>query len=108
MKRAAVICMRGFEEVEGISVVDMLRRLDIECHIVGEEKEIRGSHDIRVGADRLLSEISEDEYDAIILPGGMPGAANLRDNDKVISLIKEMDKNGKIVAAICAAPMVLE
>ena len=106
--KTAVICMNGFEEVEGLTVVDMLRRLEIECDIVGKGAEVTGSHGIVIKADRLLDEIKSEDYSAIILPGGLPGATNLRDDSKVISLVKEMNKTGKIVAAICAAPIVLE
>ena len=106
--RAAVIFMNGFEEVEGLTVVDMLRRLDITCDIVGKASEVTGAHSITIKADRLLEEIKSEDYSAIILPGGLPGATNLRDDSKVISLVNEMNKAGKIVAAICAAPIVLE
>ena len=100
--------MNGFEEVEGLTVVDMLRRLGIECDIVGKSDDITGSHGIVIKADKLLEEITVKDYDAVVLPGGLPGATNLRDDEKVISLVKEMNKAGKIVAAICAAPIVLE
>ena len=106
--RAAVICMNGFEEVEGLTVVDMLIRLGIKCDIVGKEVYVTGSHNITVKTDRLLKDVKSDEYNAVILPGGLPGAQNLRDDEKVISMLKEMDKAGKIVAAICAAPIALE
>lgn len=106
--KTAVICMNGFEEVEGLTVVDMFRRLEIECDIVGKGAEVTGSHGIVIKADRLLDEIKSEDYSAVILPGGLPGATNLRDDSKVISLVNEMNKAGKIVAAICAAPIVLE
>ena len=106
--RAAVICMEGFEEVEGLTVVDMLRRLGIDCDIVGKKDYVSGSHNITVKSDRLLAEIMEEDYDAIILPGGLPGATNLRDDERVIDILKQMNKRKKIVAAICAAPIVLE
>ena len=106
--RTAVLFMNGFEEVEGLTVVDMLRRLEIECDIVGKSADITGSHGIVIKADKLLEEITVKDYDAVVLPGGLPGATNLRDDEKVISLVKEMNKAGKIVAAICAAPIVLE
>ena len=106
--KAAVICMNGFEEVEGLTVVDMLRRLGIECDIVGKEEYVSGSHNITIKSDRFLAEISAEDYDAVILPGGLPGATNLRDDEKVIDILKQMDERKKIVAAICAAPIVLE
>lgn len=106
--RAAVIFMNGFEEVEGLTVVDMLRRLDITCDIVGKAYEVTGAHNITIKSDRLLEEIKSEEYNAVILPGGLPGATNLRDDEKVMTVLKEMNDTGKIVAAICAAPIALE
>lgn len=106
--KAAVIFMNGFEEVEGLTVVDMLRRLGIDCDITGKSDEVTGSHNITVKTDRHLDSIKADDYDAVILPGGMPGATNLREDEAVISLIKEMSDKGKLIAAICAAPIVLE
>lgn len=106
--RAAVLFMDGFEEVEGLTVVDILRRLGIGCDIVGKTALVTGSHNITIKSDRMLDEIKAQDYNAIILPGGLPGAANLRDDEKVISIVKDMDEAGKIVAAICAAPIVLE
>ena len=106
--RAAVIFMNGFEEVEGLTVVDMLRRLDITCDIVGKASEVTGAHGITIKSDRLLEEIRSEEYSAVILPGGLPGATNLRDDEKVMSILKEMNNEGKILAAICAAPIALE
>lgn len=107
MKKIAVILANGFEEVEALTVVDMLRRLQLTCDMIGFEKEVEGSHGIIVKADRLLSDTFEG-YDAIVLPGGLPGATNLRDSEKVIELVKKMNEEGKLVAAICAAPMVLD
>ena len=101
--RAAVIFMNGFEEVEGLTVVDMLRRLDITCDIVGKASEVTVAHNITIKSDRLLEEIKSEEYDAVILPGGLPGATNLRDDEKVMTILKEINIDGKIVAAICAA-----
>ena len=108
MMRTAVIFMNGFEEVEGLTVVDMLRRLNIDCDIVGKTEEVTGSHSINIKADRLLEDINSEEYDAVVLPGGLPGATNLRDDEKVMTLLKEMNNAGKVVAAICAAPIALE
>ena len=106
--KAAVIFMNGFEEVEGLTVVDMLRRLDITCDIVGKAYEVTGAHNITIKSDRLLEEIKSEEYNAVIFPGGLPGATNLRDDEKVMTVLKEMNNEGKIVAAICAAPIALE
>lgn len=105
--KSAIICMNGFEESEGITVVDILRRLSIQCDIVGVENYVTGSHDITIKTDRLLEDIKAFEYDAIIFPGGLKGAERLRESDIVIDLIKEMNDDKKIVGAICAAPTVL-
>ncbi len=106
--RVAVICMNGFEEVEALAAVDVLRRFGVNCDIVGKESIISSTHNVRIEADRLLKEIKAEDYDAVVLPGGLPGATNLRDDETVINLVKDMDSRGKIVAAICAAPIVLE
>ena len=84
MKRVIVYLANGFEEVEALTVVDYLRRVDIHVDMVSihEEKMVEGSHNITVTADKVLSEIKDvTEYDGIVFPGGMPGATNLRDTD---------------------------
>jgi len=98
----------GFEEVEALAPVDFLRRLNFEVKIIGiNSKEILSSHGVKVIADELLTSI-KDMPDCLILPGGMPGAANLRDEEKVTNLVKKMCDEHKLVCAICAAPIVLE
>ncbi len=108
MKKVAVLLANGFEEIEALTVVDILRRANVDCKMVSiNDIEVQGSHKISVKADFLLSEEIKN-YDMIVLPGGMPGAANLRDNKQVIEIIQSMYKKGKKLAAICAAPIVLE
>lgn len=109
MKKAIVLLAKGFEEVEALTVVDVLRRGGVHCitcSINGEE-EVLGSHSIHVKANNLLEKTNVDKYDVLIIPGGMPGAANLRDSEKVIELVKKFNKEGKLIAAICAGPIVL-
>ena len=107
MKKVAVMLADGFEEIEALTVVDIVRRADITCDMVSiSGEEVKGAHGIVTKADKLISDAIK-EYDAIVLPGGMPGAANLRDNNKVIGLVKYFNENNKIVAAICAAPIIL-
>lgn len=105
MKRVAVLLANGFEEIEALTVVDVLRRAGIVCDMVSIDEEIvTGAHNIIVKSDKVLSnEIKE--YDMIVLPGGLPGAENLAKNSNVIELIKEFnnDKN-KYIGAICASP----
>lgn len=111
MKKVLLMLANGFEEVEALSVVDYLRRTNIVCNTCSIVKEelVKGAHEIVVKADVILDEIIDiDNYDGIILPGGLPGSTNLRDDERVIDLVKEFNKNGKLVAAICAAPIVLE
>ena len=107
-KKIAVILADGFEEIEAVVPVDVLRRLEFEVVIAGLSKTVKGSHGIKVQADCLLSELKETEFDAVFLPGGMPGSANLRDSSEVLALVKKVNARGGIVSAICAAPIALK
>lgn len=108
MKKVMLLLANGFEEGEALFVVDILRRGNITCDIVSiDEKTVTGSHSITVLADKLIQEINMSDYDMVVLPGGQPGADNLRDNEEVISLIKDFNQKNKFIAAICAAPQVL-
>lgn len=104
MKKVAVLLADGFEEVEAITAVDFLRRAGIEVVLtsIGALK-VTGCHDIVIQADTTLDALNDD-LDGIILPGGMPGASNLAQSDKLIALIFKMNKSNKLLAAICAAP----
>lgn len=111
MKRVILFLAEGFEEVEALTVVDYLRRKDIIVDTVAitEEKKVKGAHEIVVLADKTINDIKDiDSYDAVIIPGGLPGATNLRDNIQVIDIVKKINKNDRLVAAICAGPIVLE
>jgi 4-methyl-5(b-hydroxyethyl)-thiazole monophosphate biosynthesis len=109
MKNAIVLLAKGFEEIEAFTVVDILRRGGINCVTcaIDESYEVLGSHNICVKADELIDKVKVDEYHALIIPGGMPGAANLRDCEKVIGLIRKFNEENKFLAAICAGPIVL-
>ena len=106
MAKVAVILADGFEEIEALTVVDVLRRANITCHMVGFEAQVTGSHAIQVQADRVFDGDLSD-YDLIVLPGGMPGSANLRDHELLIAELQKCEQIGKKLAAICAAPIVL-
>lgn len=110
MKKLLVFIADGTEEVEVLTVVDYLRRAEVEVDLVsvGESGKIKGAHDVYIGADMTIDEIKENNYDAIYVPGGMPGAENIKNTEKAISLIKEGFENKKIISALCAAPIVLE
>ncbi|NLB41601.1 MAG: DJ-1/PfpI family protein [Clostridiales bacterium] len=106
-----VFLANGFEEVEALTVVDYLRRMDIIVDTVSitNETKVKGAHDITVLADKILDSIQDlNSYDAVVIPGGLPGATNLRDESKVIDIVKTMNQNNKLTAAICAGPIVLE
>ena len=108
-KRAAVLLADGFEEGESLFIVDILRRGGIHAETVSIEGEmVRGGHNIYVKADTDLTEADKDSYDMIVIPGGMPGAANLRDCREVIDWVRKFVQEDKYVAAICAGPMVLK
>ena len=109
--KVIVFLADGFEEVEAITVVDYLRRMNISVDIVSITKEnnVKGAHNIVIFADKTIDEIRDiDSYHGIIIPGGLPGATNLRDDDKVIEVVKRINGNGNLAAAICAGPIVLE
>lgn len=100
---------KGFEEVEALATVDVLRRAELEVLTVGiGSKIVSGSHNIPVFCDLEESEISVDkDFDGIILPGGMPGTLNLEKNKTVNEFIDYAVKDNKLIAAICAAPSIL-
>ncbi|OBR95043.1 MULTISPECIES: DJ-1 family glyoxalase III [Clostridium] len=110
MKKAIVLLARGFEEVEALTCVDVLRRGGVHCITcsINSEDDVMGTHEIHVKANGLLEKTDTDKYDALIIPGGMPGAANLRDSCEVIQVVKDFNNSKKIVAAICAGPIVLK
>lgn len=109
MKQVAVLLANGFEEIEAISLIDVLRRADINVNIVGVGgTQIKGAHSIVVEADSIIEELKIENLDLILLPGGLPGATNLAQNEIVQSLLKEMNKKDKFIGAICAAPIALQ
>ncbi len=99
----------GFEEVEALTPVDYIRRAGVSVSTVGVgNKTVNGAHSIPVVCDCVIEDISDFEnIDGIILPGGMPGTLNLENNEKVQEIIDFCAKNGKMIAAICAAPSIL-
>lgn len=107
MSKVNMFFATGYEEVEALTVVDLLRREGIEVNMVSVtgETEVTGSHGITVKMDKLFEEI-DDSADMLILPGGMPGTTNLKAHEGLVKLIKSYDAKGKYLAAICAAPTV--
>ena len=108
MARTCVLLAPGFEEIEAVTIIDVLRRADIDTCIVGvEERSVQGSHGIRLQADATLDEVATEPWDLVVLPGGMPGASNLRDSASVQQLLRAQHASGRRLAAICAAPIAL-
>ena len=104
MKKIAVFLADGFEEIEALTVVDVVRRAEIDCDIVSlEEEYVRSTHNVIIKADKLYSEELK-EYDMIVFPGGLPGADNLAKDEKVIELVRYFNNEKKYIAAICASP----
>ena len=99
----------GFEEIEAVAIIDVLRRADIKTTVISvtKEKLVVGTHDITVLADALFTEMDFSTGNMLILPGGMPGAKNLEAYPPLIKLISDYYKTGKFLSAICAAPMIL-
>ncbi|MDD2213856.1 MAG: DJ-1/PfpI family protein [Oscillospiraceae bacterium] len=110
-KKAMILLADGFEEVEALSVVDCLRRADITIDLVAVSNRdwVLSSHQVKIAADRHLAEVGPGtEYQAVITPGGLPGARTLQSDPAVQQLLAHFDQQGKIVAAICASPIALE
>ena len=108
MKRVLCILENGFEEIEVITPVDLLRRAGVEVVMAGVSgREVTGKCGIRVMADSLLAEVCGADFDALFLPGG-PAVMDLRRNPAIIGLIRKFDGDGKLIAAICAAPLLLK
>ena len=108
MKQISVFLADGFEEIEGLTVVDILRRAGVQVHMVSitGEKTIHGSHQIDVQADSLFEEMDFSDTDMLVLPGGMPGTRNLMNHRGLQELLRSYHEKGKYLAAICAAPTV--
>jgi protein deglycase len=108
MFKTAVLFAEGFEEIEGLTIVDVLRRGDIQVDIIGVQGSIvKGAHNIQIVTDIEFVDITSDNYKGIFLPGGSPGYINLGNNQQVVDFIKEMNAMDKIIGAICASPAVL-
>ncbi len=109
LKKVLVPLAPGFEEIETITVVDILRRAGAQVVLAAtEEGPIEGSRGVYVVPDTLIDQVDDRDFDLVVLPGGQPGTANLQKNETVKSIIKNMHQSKKQVAAICAAPIVLQ
>lgn len=108
MKTALVLFAAGSEELEAVTVVNILRRAGVTVTLAGlREGALRGSRGITLQPDTTLNAVLNDDFDMLVLPGGMPGTRHLQADARVLKLAQDMALNGKYVTAICAAPMVL-
>lgn len=108
MAKVLVPLADGCEELEAVTIIDLLRRAGIEVVSAGLKPGIvRASRGVQLVPDLTLDVALQDEYDMVVLPGGMPGATHLKDDARIIDLLKKMAAADRYTAAICAAPMVL-
>jgi protein deglycase len=109
MANACILLADGFEEIEAVTVIDVLRRASVDVTLVGVHGDwVCGSHAIQIKTDMSLSEAQRREWNAAVLPGGLPGATTLRDDSNVQNFIRQQrDRDGVLLCAICAAPIAL-
>jgi protein deglycase len=108
MATALVLLAEGFEEIEAVTIVDVLRRGEVAVTTASlGGKHVKGSHEISIEADALLDAVNVEDFDALVLPGG-PGAKTLREDARAQASIQRAAQLGKLVAAVCAAPTALE
>ena len=107
-KNVYVFLAEGFEEIEAIGTIDLLRRAGLPTHIVavGLDPCVTGAHGIAVQADLSISEVYSDDVLALVLPGGLPGVTHLDASQRLHQLISEAHQAGKLLCAICAAPSI--
>ncbi len=108
MKKVAVLLAEGFEEIEALTVVDVLRRAKITCDMVSiKNQTVYGAHSIEVKADKIIDE-NLNKYDMVVLPGGLPGAENLAKDERVLEVLRNFSNDKtKYIGAICASPAIV-
>jgi len=109
MAKVLVPLANGFEELEAIAVVDVLRRGGVEVVMasIHDSLDVKGAHGVSVRADALFSDVAGAEYEAVVLPGGGEGTENLKNSDALFRVLRRQDEAGRLICAICAAPTVL-
>ena len=105
--KIGIICAPGVEECEALLVYDLLYRAKLDVKLIGLEKQIESSHKVIFNTNMTIDEFDYQNYDCVILPGGMPGTLNLEANTTVQKIIDYFVENNKLIAAICAAPSIL-
>ncbi|MCG6872863.1 MAG: DJ-1/PfpI family protein [Gammaproteobacteria bacterium] len=108
MPRVLVPLAEGFEELEAVTIIDLLRRGGIEVDVAGlQAGNVRGSRQTMIAPDLSLDEAGGRDYDMVVLPGGLPGATNLDEDPRIHQILHSLHDRGRYTAAICAAPLVL-
>lgn len=108
MAKILVPISEGFEEIETVSIIDVCRRANIEVTLAAiKQKETVGANKMTLLADCLIDDVDINNFDMIVLPGGLPNAFNLAENEKVQEFLKTMKNDDKYIGAICAAPFAL-
>ncbi len=109
MASALIVLADGFEEIEAVAVIDILRRAQIETTVAGLDKlKITSARQVKIETDALLDEVTHHVFDVIILPGGEPGTTNLQQSQTLKDLLLKQASQKRLVAAICAAPRILD
>ena len=109
MAAALVLLAEGFEELEAVAIIDVLRRVGVKVQVLGLEKgPVKSVRDVIVSTDGVIDDVDEASFDAIALPGGTPGAKRLREDPRVLAMVRRFYDAGKWTCAVCAGPTVLE
>lgn len=110
MARVLIPLAEGFEDIEAVAVVDILRRggVEVVTASIHERHTVESAHGIQMIAEALFGEVADEDFDAIILPGGGRGTENLKASADVIARLRRQHRDGRLLCAICAAPTVLE
>ncbi|NVK27956.1 DJ-1 family protein [Marinomonas sp. CT5] len=109
MSKVLVTVANGSEDIEAITIIDVLRRggLDVTVASVHDAKQVEFAHGSKFEADALLVDVADQQFEAIVLPGGMPGAEHLRDCELLVDMLEKHDIQDALLAAICASPAVV-
>lgn len=109
MSKVLIPLANGFEEIEAINIIDVLRRAKIEVNIASldDKMDVKGAHNVTILCDMQIKDVNVDELDMIVLPGGWGGTLALCDDENVQNILKEMNEKNKNIGAICAAPLAL-
>lgn len=109
MAKVLIPLANGFEDIEAVTIIDVLRRggVEVVTASIHDTVEVRSAHAVTMHADRLLADVADEDFAAIVLPGGGEGTENLKASETVLACLRRMHDEDKLLCAICAAPIVL-